>query len=125
VRARLVAATAVALLAFGFACLPFHAHIAGYKGGVGTGTGTISCRAPIFIGWSGGHPHNLPTGTTADRGGTTVVKGATEYDSSQQCGYDARQRLVISGIVACLALAALAVTIWRGLHKRYPLPSYW
>jgi hypothetical protein len=106
VRVRIFAALAVGLLAVGFACLPFHSQERGMGGR------TNSCRAPIFIGWTGGHPY-------------TTIKGRTEYNSSQQCGYDARQRLVVSGIVVCLALAALAFTVWRGLRKRYPLPSYW
>jgi hypothetical protein len=105
-RLRLIAAGILFAVAVGFASLPFHASIPGFKG---VGGHTLSCRAPIIEGWHGGSPARRLPG------------GASTYDSSQQCGHDARVRLVISGIVAASILVGVGVTLWRGRRHRYPL----
>jgi hypothetical protein len=93
-------------VALGFASLPFHADIPGFKG---VGSHTLSCRAPIIEGWQGGSPtRHLPGGVQT-------------YDSSQQCPHDARVRLVASGIAAATILVGVGVTLWRGRRHRYPL----
>ena len=106
---RLGLAVGVMAIAVGFACLPFGSGVRGYKG---TGSAALSCSAPIVIGWAGGNTeHSVP--------------GGVEYDASQQCGHDARERLVVVGLVMLGAIGAMSVTLWRGLRGGYPLDSTW
>ena len=102
---------AIGAIAIGLvlACLPFSSSASGFKG---IGSGSMSCSAPIRIGWAGG---------AANRD----VPGGTEYDGDQQCGQDARVRLVIAGAFVLLGVAGLSVTLWRQHRGDYPLPTSW
>jgi hypothetical protein len=107
---RVALSAGVIVIALGFASMPFSAGVQGYKGP--GSPAPISCSAPIISGWAGGNTHRS-------------VPGGVEYDSSQQCGQDARQRLVVAGLVAVVALGALSLSLWRGLRDSYPLGTTW
>ena len=69
-------------------------------------------RPPIVIGWAGGST------------GARHVREEREYDSSQQCGKDARERTGAGREHRWLVVAgAVSVTLWRRAHDRYPLPT--
>ena len=108
-RLRVGIAVGVVVLVVGWASLPFSSQVVGGKGG---GSSSLSCRPPIVIGWAGGAP-------------VRDVPGGTEYDSSQQCGKDARERLVLAGVILLVVAGAVAITLWRRAHDRYPLPTSW
>jgi hypothetical protein len=108
-RLRIGLALSVIALAVTFAFVPFNSGLVGYKG---IGSGSLSCRARIFIGWTGGHPESH-------------VAGGTGYDSSQQCGYDARNRLIIVGLIAGVGFLGLSMTLAHGARHGYPEESWW
>jgi len=91
----------VIALVVALACLTFLDIAAGLKG---VGGSSLSCRAPIVAGWSGGRPERK-------------VPGGIEYDTGQQCGYDARNRLIGAGVVALAGVAGLSAALWRGLRE--------
>jgi hypothetical protein len=103
-------AVAAMTLAVDFAFLPFRDTYARYAGPP-PGSASFPCRAPVFAGWSGGSPYR------AD---------GTEYDGSQQCGYDTRLRLIGAGAVLFFGLLGLAVTLGRGLTDKDAFePNSW
>jgi len=82
----------VAAAALGFTCLPFRT-TPDSKGPVQP---NLACRAPIFIGWTGGKP----SASTSDAGAV--------FDTRLQCGGAARFRLAAVAVV----LVILAGGVW-------------